>query len=317
MGHRQCLVMITGLGILLAVGTSTAFGQVGNGITTTVATTPAPTFTNDNLTSATVNITSTKDGTPVAAGTVVDLNYEDGNGNSLGSATAAVGANGSVVIQPPANAQGPGNKVQIVDPTHLNLGQPSTSLPLIWYQSGWIWKTDVFKVDPLGIPGITANQNWYIADSGVTLSGAMPNGGAFDATVLASNFDLSYTSLGHGAYSATISGTDSFIELSNQTIIGLQSGTDFGTIQNLTDTGTTATGTFDFSAIGLSGSYSWDSTSDYTDGITSTTGDWTGNAISVQSVPEPSSLVLLGLGAALGLAARVRHSRTSSRARAT
>ena len=74
------------------------------------------------------------------------------------------------------------------------------------------------------------------------------------------------------------------------------------------NTGTSATGVFDFAAIGLSGLFSWDSASNYTGGTP--TSSSTFDALTLTAVPEPPSLLLAAVGLAVLIAGGVlRRSR--------
>jgi hypothetical protein len=109
--------------------------------------------------------------------------------------------------------------------------------------------------------------------------------------VVASNFHLKYTDLGSGKLGATITGDNSFIRLSDQTYRRVP-----GSISARLKFDTGSTSTFDFTAIGLSGTFSYDSTGDYTGGTATSATGFSANAMSKGPVPEQTTLALGGIG---------------------
>jgi hypothetical protein len=74
----------------------------------------------------------------------------------------------------------------------------------------------------------------------------------------------------------------------------------FGTLHYSSRDSTMSIGTFNFTAIGLSGGFQWDSTSNYTGATSNNSFGFSANRICVQNAPEPSSFLLFGFGS-LGL----------------
>lgn len=237
-------------------------------------------------------------GTPMPPGTPVNIQYYGPNGAPVGGPTpTTVGPGGAVTVPPPpipAGAAGLGSKLDITDPADPTL---TASKKIVWYNSAWIYGiTPAIKIDPLGLPGLTPTQTWFLDGPDIDIKGDSYIFGKQESTVSASNFDVVYTSLGPGQYQANIAGNNSFVRLANGTYIGLPAGELFGTIQYAFNDGTNAAGTFNFSALGLLGSWSWNITKDYTGAIATNSYSFSNPAIS--TVPEPSALYLSAIGVA-------------------
>jgi hypothetical protein len=238
--------------------------------------------------------------TPMAPASTVNIQYYGPNGAPVGGPTpTTVGPTGAVTVPPPpipAGAAGLGSKLDITDPTDP-LGRVSDKI--VWYNSAWFFGvTAAIKIDPLGLPGFTPDQTWFLDGAGIDLQGDSDIFGKQESTVTASNFDVSYTNLGGGTYQANIAGDNSFMRLANGTYIGLPVGELFGTIQYAFNNGNTAGGTFNFSALGLFGSWDWSITKNYTGAISVGSYSFDSPAISQAQAPEPSGLCLgaMGLG---------------------
>jgi hypothetical protein len=259
---------------------------------------PSATFSPTNtLTGFSVTVS----GLGITTGDSVSLQYTTGTGTPIGAPVTTTVRPGNTVSAPPppipAGATGLGNKVVItfVDAN----GFKNDTNPIVWYNSALIWGVSPsIKIDPFGLPGITSPQKWFIDDPSAHLTALSTPLGTFTSTITSSNFDLAYTNLGGGLYDARVTGDTSYIRLGNSTFIDFPNGLDFGNLRYSFNTGTTAGGTFDFSAIGLQGLWSWDSITHYThgSGVGST---FDAPAIST-SAPEPSALTLLSTGT-LGL----------------
>jgi hypothetical protein len=294
---------VVGLAGRVAAGPITLQRGTGLGVTK-----PAGTFVGSTLTSFTFEVSPTLSG--IKEQDTVSIQFTDSSGAAIGAPVSATVGAGFIVSVPtiPAGASGLGNKavVTFVEP---DTGTTFTSKPLLWYDSKWTWTGPEVIVDPIGLPGVTPNQTWFIDDPSARLQRLS---GALDvidtALVVDSEFNLSYTSVGPGIYEAYVTGTDGFILLDNDTRLSLQNGMLFGTIQHSgshspSSMGINAIGTFDFSAIGLKGDWSWDAGSDYT------SGEGTGspfNRAAISVAPEPDTVLLLACGL-LGLVA-CRHS---------
>ena len=274
---------------------------------------PTATFTNTTITGYTVTVILRGSG-PLSGG--VTLQYQDSAGVNIGlplTKTLGTGAGGVLTVPPPpipAGATGLGNQV-IISAGLL------TSKPLIWYNSSWLFTSPKIKIDPLGIPGLTTNQSWFIEDT-PEIIGNSSEFGTVTTTVIGSNFDLQYTDLGSGLFEATVVGDNSFMKLANDTYISFSNGLSFGNIQIDFNDGTTANGTFNFSAIGLDGLWDWNSTTNYTGGTGTPSPDgFDAPAISVATTPEPTStlsLLSLGiLGAGVTLKRKVKRTHSTEK----
>jgi PEP-CTERM motif len=244
--------------------------------------------------------------------------------DGVATQTITVNTNGSggFTVNVPRPYQGLYNQAEI---TYFDSasGQTYEFPKVIWYDSAWIWgTTPAIKVDPTGYPGGVATggpsvQDWFIQSSTPLDGSAGGDPGAH--SVVASSFDVSYAEVGSSTtYDMTISGDSSYIRLDDGTEIDLPNGDLFGTIE--IPAGCTAatelssascqTGLADFPGIGVSGTWDYDSASNYTDftagGFSSFGSD--DPAISEVSVPEPASLAVLGCGLlALGAVGRRRR----------
>lgn len=258
------------------------------------ASSPSATFSPTNtLTGYSVTL----NGFGITKGDSVSLQYQTSTGVPIGAPVGAtVGPGNKVTVPPPPippGATGLGNQV-VISFVDAN-GFKNDTYPLIWYLAGWHWTKPAIKIDPYGLPGLTSPQKWFIDEPSAQLTSPSTPIGAITSTIGSSAFDLTYTNLGGGLYDARVTGDTSFIRLGKTTYIDFPSGLDFGTLQYTFNTGAIAGSTFDFSAIGLEGTWGWDSTSNYTHGL-GTGSEFHAPAISVSSTPEPSTLTLLGFG---------------------
>jgi hypothetical protein len=260
---------------------------------------------NGSVTGFTATLTDDT-GTPYPPGTPVTLQYQTSGGVAIGAPIATTTGKGGVVTVPPppipAAAAPAGNQVTITDPSGAGSAPgspgtgiaPSTTQPLYWYVSGWYWTKNVFKLDPAGMPG-DGTQHWFIEDGGSGLPTLTSTFTGLTEQVVNSGFDLDYVPLGGGVDEAVITGNASFIQLADGTYLSFPDGTDFGTI----DIAPGATsGALDFSAIGVSGDWSFDSLHLYT--LADVTGSisslFTAPAISEATAPEPSTWCFLAGG---------------------
>lgn len=119
--------------------------------------------------------------------------------------------------------------------------------------------------------------------------------GIIKGLVIDSNFDLAYTSVGGDDYAATIVGDTSFILLNDETYLDFADGSLFGSMQI---TPNVDAGVFNFFAIGMAGTWAYDSVSGQTTTNVTNYSQFTAPSISV--IAEPSSLLLV-LAALLGM----------------
>jgi hypothetical protein len=178
----------------------------------------------------------------------------------------------------PPTTTAPGSKVVYNTPGNA-------SPPVKWQAAGsWIWSTTAGSafVDPLGLPGFTSPQSWFIDQSGLQIMSGLTSE---ESLVSFSNFDLAYTDLGSGLFSAAITGNDSYMKLADSTFISFPDQTPFGDLQYLFNDGVSANGTFDFTAIGFSGPFDWSAGSNYASGTASSFSEF--QAPSVVVTPEP------------------------------
>jgi hypothetical protein len=251
---------------------------------------------NFTITSLTVQLGIDKN-TNLQPGDHVSAQFQDSSGNNIGApVNLTVGTDGNVTIsggQFPVGSTGLGNRV-------VFYFKGDSTVPVIWYNSSWFAYGGVVspnvKIDPLGLPGFTPLQSWFIDQSGVQLvdiSNLLPD---LSGDVLSSNFDLSYSDLGGGLFDAFITGNQSFLKLDNGTLIDFPDGTLFGNLKYLFNNGLSAGGTFDFTAIGFSGLFNWSSGSNYTLATANSYSVFQAPAVST-AAPEPGSVSLLGIGA--------------------
>lgn len=262
---------------------------------------------NGSLTGFTATLT-TDTGTAYTSGVAVNLQYQTAGGVAIGAPIPTTTGPGGVVTVPPppipAGAAPAGNQVTITDPSGAGSPPgstggggiaPSTTAPLYWYVSGWYSTKNVFKLDPAGLPG-GPTQHWFIEDGGSGLPSLTSTYTGLTEQVINSGFDLSYVPLGSDVYEAVITGDSSFIRLQDGTYISFPDSMSFGTIDVAPGA---ATGSLDFSGMGVSGTWSFDSLHLYTlADVSSSFGSlFTATAISEgASTPEPSTWVFMGAG---------------------
>lgn len=280
-GFLLCLVLV-----LLAANMALA----GNGIYITA---PTGTFSPANtLTSLTFTVTD-KGGFTTPASTI-SLQFQNSAGTAIGApVSVTVGAGGVVTVPAaliPAGATGLGNKV-VAKVTESGV-DIETSKPIIWYNAAWFYGTTAaVKLDPVSLPGYE-DQSWFIDEMFFEVTVTMPDGHTKVTVVNDSLFQLYYTSHGGGLFGASVTGDNSHISCADGSYAAFASGTSFGSITQTFNDGATAGGTFDFSAIGLSGTWNWLAGSNYTSAIANlVNGFW---ATTITVVPEPSSILALG-----------------------
>jgi hypothetical protein len=258
-------------------------------------------FTGNNLTSLTAGSIFTRQGpNPVNGPAPMTFQFETGAGAAIGG---LINANLPNVLAPPAAIPFPaipggaaplGNKLVLTydDGAQLNTWNLNWALCGIYgFRSPGIFG------DPTGAPGITPQQSWnFTSTSGPLYVGPMSNPGISYA-VSSDNIDLSYTDMGGGLYQATIVGNNSYFDLAdpnsdvNQLLFS--AGTVFGTLQY--NPGSTTQGTVDFSAMGLTGTFTYDSSTDSTTINSTSLSTFDTIQFTAASVPEPSTLALAGL----------------------
>ncbi len=275
------LTSMTILALTLCVARDSRAISVTGGVSATYG----PGGTTVTSVTATVNVPAATPG--------VTAQFTTSTGTPIGAPVPVTVGPGGVITIPgtsiPAAAAGLGNKVFFRDTTAL------ASQSLVWYNSAWIWGISPnTKIDPHGLPGFTPTQSWFIQQPGLSISGTSNVFGNQSSTLQGSNFDVSYTNLGNGSFTAQILGGNSFLRLSNGTYIGLPDVAGFGLLDFAFNDGNTADGSFDFSAIGMAGLWSWTLQKDYTGAFVFSFDSFDAPAIS--TVPEPGSLLLLGSG---------------------
>jgi hypothetical protein len=238
---------------------------------------------------------------PLPIGSTVSLQYQTAAGAPIGAPfTATVGAGGNVLVPPgliPPAATPLGNRVVV---SH-NAGGGVVFVapdPIAWYNSAWFGVKPAIRVDPLGIPGLTAAQTWAIDEPDLLVAGTSAVGGPQLALLTASRFDVTYAATGADLFDAFIAGDESFMQLDDGTYIAFPDGLRFGSVAITANDGVTAGGSFSFGAIGLAGTWAWLAGTNATTGVATAVGTFAAPAIRVvpSAVPEPSAAVLLVSG---------------------
>jgi hypothetical protein len=216
---------------------------------------------------------------PVAPGTSVNVTFTDTTGATTTKAFT-VGADGDLTI--PGGSFPGTSTVQGCQVGFSYLG--ITSDPIKWKAADYLWQSfGSAYVDPIGLPGFTSPQSWFIDQSGVATTSPFS---LESSLVTSSNFDLAYTNLGGGLFSAAITGDDSYMTLADGTFIFFPAGTQIGDLDYLFDDGTTADGTFDFTGLGLSGTFEWAAGSNYASATATDFTNFSAPAAGV-ATPEP------------------------------
>lgn len=282
---------------------------LGGAVPTSAGTTfgaPTATWGPGGTTLASITIPGVTDYTgTLLTSTSVNVQFYLPNGSPAGGPVpATVGPTGTLTMPPPPIPPGAapfGGKLDITDPADPTL---SPSKKIVWYNSAWFGTTAKVKIDPYGLPGLTSTQSWFFDEPGLELTGFSSDFGAQTSAVESSNFDLVYTALGGGLYRADIYGDNSYIRLANGTYISFYDGLFFGSLQYLFNDGVTANGTFNFNALGMSGTWKWDQERDYTEALADSVTPFSAPAISTE-VPEPGTSLMIAAGLlAAGLARR-------------
>ena len=294
LSHAAALLSTPPLLLLLLANASLA-----GGITPTVNPANTSFATNGTVTSLSTQLSDSGNGhtasIPLAPGSTVNVDFYNPAGTLIATKPFIVGPGGTVTIPGssfPVGTTGVGSKVV------YNQGT-SASPPVKWRESGWSGISFEAFIDPLGLPGFRSPQSWFVDQAGVQLMSALT---AEKSTVASSNFDLAYTNLGNGLFSAAITGTDSYLQLLDGTTIFFPDGTAFGELQYSFNDGITANGSFDFTGIGFSGLFEWDAGSNYASGTATDFSQF--EAPTIEIGPEPGATALLGI-AILGLCATV------------
>ncbi len=285
---------------------------------------PGSTFTGGSLSALAVSLYLPATRTAIASSPVAANFYTPG-GVLAGTVALTTNATGGISLPPPpipAGATADGGYVKLsVGPYGV---PPRPPLKVSWSTSAWTFLglSTGFQIDPLGLPGVTPNQSWnFVNPTGASGTLTLLHSSVIPPqqdTFYSSNFDLSYSLVSSGVYAASITGNDSYIqlvdsnslaapELADNALIAFEDGSSFGTIQYLTST----TGTFDFSAIGMSGTWSYDSGANFTTATVTSAEPFDALAIASSEVPEPSTVTLVGTGVIGLLGCTWRRSRYS------
>lgn len=232
----------------------------------------------------------------------VDIYYTDSAGNPIGEPEKHVPVDdqGNFVLKPTKAQGAKGNKIQVED---------NNPVDRTVYRR-YIIETAVTKTMPPTLvilssapePGKQSPMSLGPLEPEVIRDD--PVFGIIRGFVVASNFDLMYTSLGGSDYDVTIVGDNSFMLLNDETYLDFADGSLFGRIQI---TPQVAMGVFDFFGIGMSGTWAYDAVSGRT--TTSVTNYSAFSAPAISVIAEPSSLLLVL--AALGVMGAVMPRRYS------
>jgi hypothetical protein len=271
--------------------------------------------TNPSLSTLALTLYAPKTRNPIAS-TAFTATWYTAAGAVAGTTTFTTDASGGFKVPPPAIPAGAlpnGGYVDLVGGPY-GAGAP---LRVSWYRTGWSYLGVSNGIHPLGLPGVTPLQSWSFINPTDT-SGTLPLpsqlfGGTLSATVIASNFDLSYTPTGPGSYEATITGDNSYMQLVNSAFLStpeladnafvqFPAGTDFGSLLYLTST----SGTFNFSAMGISGTWTYDLGTNFTTGTITSRTAFQADAVAGTQVPEPQTLALVLLGVTVLIVVRKR-----------
>jgi hypothetical protein len=289
---------MTSIRLLIVIAALSSFSASAQFISNPTATTSGS-GTSTTVTGFSVKLTNDRTHfSPVAAGTTVIIDFYDPTGTKVSAESVDVGPGGTVTYPPPVP---PGGTPLTVPAAAAALGGSmkvrtgaTESEPLIWKNGAWIYGFEFkLKIDPLGLPG-SAPQHWFIdLASTHNLVGNDPVFGPQNLQLVSSGFDLAYTPAGNDLFNVTVVGQNSFMGLSDGTYLSFAEGSLFGTIQ--VAVGSTA-GLFDFSAIGLSGDWSFDFFSNYTSGTAVSFVPFEAPTFQIHEAPEPTTGWLAGLG---------------------
>lgn len=273
----------------------------------------------DPPTLARYNVTVMQAQAPLA-NAAVTLQYRDPSGNAVGGPVAVTtGANGQISVPPPpipAGATPFGGSVE-VSHTDINGIVQTAAKKVRWNDYRWFWQYTPnwqIKLGSLGLPGSPGTRHWALGDVVNARQGIALGGHTLAGPLAGSGFDVSYTALGGGVFEARVVGDASFTRVGSDAYLSFVDGQLLGTVRVVGSTATSATGAFDFSALGISGEWQWSAAGDQTTGsVTSFASSSGGGAlhtpgIVLTAVPEPATLLLCG-GGLLALAAVRKRAR--------
>jgi hypothetical protein len=228
------------------------------------------------------------------------VSFYDSSGKRVAVGQLITDDNGDTAFLIPEVARAKGSYMEI-------RGRGFFVNPMTVKWSGGLWWSFGFSkgIDPEGLPGITPHQTW-------TFLNPERNIGVLDVSFFSSsysysssNFDVTYTLIGSGLYAMTIEETSSYgghsyIRLLDRTphprpeagyngYLAFPAGSNFGTIQYVTE----ASGTFNFSAIGVSGTWTYDPQTNFTTGTITSASPFTSDAVvgwqsGSRGQPQPS-----------------------------
>lgn len=281
----------------IAVATLLSSCLASTAIATAILAGPTATFAPGGATITSFTMTLGIGGTPLNAGTTVTLNYTNAAGAPIPPPlTARVGPGGVLTVpQPPIppGAAPLGSSVVIDEPTF------GPTKPVIWYNAAWLWGiTPRIKIDPAGLPTPGGTQHWFfdLSSDPVSMIQNSSELGSRSLIVSEGAMDLHYSpsSSGGNLFDVNITGDHSFLQLSEQTYLGLPDGMFIGQIE-LNPLATS--GAFNLSGLGLSGSWQYSLELDYTGAIVFPTGGF--DAPTISAVPAPGAGMLAAVGSGL------------------
>lgn len=290
--------------LALSAGSITIL-QGNSAVALNVSVEESSTVSSTGLTSLTLDFPTLPVNSPLS------LQFQNASGVAIGApvnvftVSNPAGGGSRITIPPPPlppGAAGLGNKVVATDQTGLG---PDSTKPIVWEEIGLIFTKPVVRIDPPGLPG-GAPQRWFLEDiDEPDFVMTSTSAGNTLHKIVESNFDLTYTPLAGDSYQAIIFGDNSFLRLSNDFLVTFENGLIFGTIDVPVNK---TTGSFYFSALGLSGFWEYILPAQYTRATSESVSKFNRPGIFVTpDAPVPAPLPLLGIGAAFGSIRKLRN----------